>query len=56
MAQQLRALTIFQRSQSSIPCNHMVSYMVSVVGPDALFWCVWKTEAVYTHIYKISKS
>jgi hypothetical protein len=41
MAQQLRALTSLSEVLSSILSNHMVAHNGgSVVGSDALFWCI----------------
>jgi hypothetical protein len=41
MAQWLRALTALPEVLSSNPNNHMVAHkQPSVMGSDALFWCV----------------
>jgi hypothetical protein len=36
----LRALTALPEVLSSNSSNHMVASQPSVMGPDALFWCV----------------
>jgi ABC-type enterochelin transport system permease subunit len=40
MAQWLRAPTAFPEVVSSIPSNHIMTQQPSVIGFDALFWCV----------------
>ena len=50
MAQQLRALTALQEVLSSILSNHMVAHnQPSVMGTNALFWCVWR-QLQCTHV------
>ena len=40
VAQRLRALTALPEVLSSNPSSYMVAQQVSVMGSDALFWCV----------------
>jgi hypothetical protein len=40
MAQWLRAPIALPEVLSSVPSNHMVDSQPSVMGSDALFWCV----------------
>jgi hypothetical protein len=51
MAQWLRALTVLPEDLSSIPSNHMMVHP-SVMGSDALFWCVLR-QLQCTHINKV---
>jgi len=46
MAQWLRALTALPKVLSSIPSNHMVAHN-HLTTPDALFWCVKDSAAIY---------
>jgi hypothetical protein len=52
MAQQLRALTALLEVSSQQPHG---GSQPSVMGSDALFWCVWR-EWQCTHKHKINKS
>jgi hypothetical protein len=57
MTQWLRALTVLPKALSSNPSNHggsQPSVMGSVMGSDALLWCVSR-EQHCTHIHKIFK-
>jgi hypothetical protein len=45
MAQQLRALTALPEVLSSTPSSHMVTHKPSIMGSDAVFWCL-KTDTV----------
>ena len=54
MAQQLRALTSSSRDAEFNAQQQPGGSQPSVLGTDALLWCVWR-QLQCTHIYKINK-
>jgi hypothetical protein len=54
MAQWLRALTALPKVLSSIPSTQHGGSQPSVMGSDALFWCV-RRQWQCTHIHEINK-